>query len=414
MTLAYLTSHYPATSHTFIRREVVGLRRSGVAVETFSIRSPTAAERDAHDDEGGPTLTLLDQPMMAFAAAHAGRMLRSPLAYLRTFRLALSHRPPGMRGLALAVAHFAESVLLARELERRGITRLHNHFANSAATVGFLATRLIGLPWSFTMHGISETDYPAGLTLARKIEAATAVMCVSWFGRAQGMRLVPPEHWAKMHVVRCGLLFDELPAPRPVAERAPIIICVGRLSPEKGQAGLIAAFASLSGDRPDLRLHLVGDGPDRARLDQLVAELGLGQAVRFLGRLSEADTLTALGDARLLILPSFLEGLPIVLMEAAALSIPAIASRIAGVPELVEDGVSGTLFTPGNWDELAERMAALLDDPGKAATMAAVAHRVVTEQYDVMILARQLRELFAQTSSAARILGRRNAQPDHG
>lgn len=396
MTLAYLTSHYPATSHTFIRREVVGLRRSGVTVETFSIRSPSLAERDANDDEGGPTFIVLEQPLTAFVAAHASRLLRSPLAYLRTFRLALAHRPPGLHGLALAIAHFAESVLLARELERRRITRLHNHFANSAATVGFLTTRLIGLPWSFTMHGISETDYPAGLTLARKIEAASAVVCVSWFGRAQGMRLVSPDHWAKMHIVRCGLLFDELPTPRPVAERRPVIICIGRLSPEKGQAGLIQAFATLARDRPDLRLHLVGDGPDRARLDELVAELGVGHSVRFYGRLSEGDTLAALGDATMLVLPSFLEGLPIVLMEAAALSVPAIASRVAGVPELVEDGVNGILFTPGNWDELADRIAAMIDDPEKAAAMAAAANRVVADQFNVMVSAQKLRTLFAR------------------
>ncbi|MFN2473913.1 MAG: glycosyltransferase [Sphingomicrobium sp.] len=394
MRIAYLTSQYPATSHTFIRREVVALRRSGVDVQTFSIRSPSTAERDGHNDGGATTFTVLDQPLRAFAAAHIAELFRSPLRYLRTFRLALSHRAPGARGLALGIAHFGESVLLARELQRRGVTHLHNHFANSAAAVGLLATRLTGMPWSFTMHGISETDYPAGLMLARKIEAARAVRCVSWFGRAQGMRLVAPDQWDKMHIVRCGLLFDELPEPMPAEERQPIILCIGRLSPEKGQAGLLRAFASLVRDRPGIELHLVGDGPDRHRLDRLVDELGLAGSVRFRGRLSEADTIAALRTARMLVLPSFMEGLPIVLLEAAALEVPAIASRVAGVPELVEDGVNGVLFTPGNWDELAARTKLLLDDPIGAAQLATASRRKVIDEFDAMKSAHLLRTLF--------------------
>ena len=207
MRLAYLTSQYPATSHTFISREVAALRTLGLRLDTFSIRPPSALELkdEAVADESRDTFTVLKQPATTFIAAHAATLASWPLAYFRTFGLALRHRPPGLRGLGLSLAHFAEAILLARALKRRGITRLHNHFANSGATVGLLATRLLGLPWSFTMHGISETDYPAGLLLGRKIEAADFVACVSFFGRAQAMRLVDPEQWPKLHVVRCGL-----------------------------------------------------------------------------------------------------------------------------------------------------------------------------------------------------------------
>src|SRR4029079_3715465 len=117
------------------------------------------------------------------------------------------------------------------------------------------ATRLLGIGWSFTMHGISETDYPAGLMLGRKIEAAEFVACVSFFGRAQGMRLVAPEHWEKMHVVRCGLPFDRLPRSGRRDSEAKTIICVGRLSPEKGQAGLLRAFSGLHKAGSDIRLR---------------------------------------------------------------------------------------------------------------------------------------------------------------
>src|SRR4051812_35778255 len=140
MRIAYLTSQYPATSHTFISREVAALRKLGVSLDTFSIRPPFPAELQ---DEGiaaeaRNTFTVLKQPATTILAAHLITLFSNPAGYLRTLGQALSHRPPGLRGFGLSLAHFAEAVVLARELRRRRITRLHNHFANSAATVGYL------------------------------------------------------------------------------------------------------------------------------------------------------------------------------------------------------------------------------------------------------------------------------------
>jgi colanic acid/amylovoran biosynthesis glycosyltransferase len=397
--LAYLTSQYPATSHTFISREVAALRKLGVSLDTFSIRPPSPAELQ---DEGiaaeaRNTFTVLKQPATMILAAHLATLFSNPAGYLRTLGLALSHRPPGLRGFGLSLAHFAEAVALARELRRRQITRLHNHFANSAATVGYLVTRLLKMPWSFTMHGISETDYPAGLLLGRKIEAASFVVCVSYFGRAQAMRLVTPDHWSKLHVVRCGLPLSELPkhAPPGGAKR---LIAVGRLSPEKGQAGLLEAFAAVRRDRDDLELILVGDGPQADRLRALAVQLGISERVRFAGRLSEADTLGEIASAHALILPSFMEGLPIVLMEAMAIGTAVIASRVAGIPELVEDGQSGLLFTPSNWDELASCICRLVDDDALREKFAGRGRTKVAAEFDIQRSAKRLRELLGSTA----------------
>jgi colanic acid/amylovoran biosynthesis glycosyltransferase len=393
--LAYLTSQYPAASHTFIRREIEALRQQGWSIDTFSIRPPGSDETASDTDrsEAGQTFYILRQSLLAFAGAHIAALFTQPLAYFRTFGLALTHRAPGARGLFLGFAHFAESVLLARELRRRGITHLHNHFANSAATVGLLATRLLGIRWSFTMHGISETDYPAGLMLGRKIEAADLVACVSYFGRAQGMRLVDPAHWEKMHVIRCGVPLDRLP-PKESGSGRPTIICVGRLSPEKGQAGLLRAFARLRANYPDPTLRLVGDGPDRQALERLSEELGVNDAVTFAGRLPEPETLVEIARADLLVLPSFMEGLPIVLMEAMALGIPVIASRVAGIPELVSDGKTGLLFAPSDWDELAQCIARLLSDKDLGATLAQNGKFKITSEFDTRKSASELGGLF--------------------
>ena len=396
--LAYLTSQYPASSHTFIRREIEAVRELGRKVDTYSVRPPSAAETVNETDraEADRTFYVLRQSAGSFIRAHLGTLFTRPGAYLGTFGLALRHRAPGARGLLLGIAHFAESVFLARELKKRGTTHLHNHFANSAATVGLLATRLLGIGWSFTMHGISETDYPAGLMLGRKIEHARFVACVSWFGRAQGMRLVDAAHWDKMNVVRCGLPFDRLPARDARTGEAQTIICVGRLSPEKGQAGLLRAFSNLAARHRKLQLRLVGDGPDRDGLEALANELGVAANVTFVGRLPEQDTLAEIARSDLLVLPSFMEGLPIVLMEAMALGVPVVSSRVAGIPELVKDGETGLLFAPSNWDELEKQVERLLADKPLYAAVAERGKAKVSDEFDVRKSAAKMAELFEQ------------------
>jgi glycosyltransferase involved in cell wall biosynthesis len=394
--LAYLTSQYPAASHTFIRREVEAMRELGRSIDMFSVRPPnandTASEKDSA--EALQTFYILKQTLVVILAAHAVLLFSRPGRYLKTFGLALSHRAPGIRGLFLGIAHFAEGVLLARELRKRGTTHLHNHFANSAATVGLLASRILGIRWSFTMHGISETDYPAGLMLGRKIEAADFVACVSWFGRAQGMRLVGTNHWDKMHVVRCGLPFNRFPLKGPSDAEARTIICVGRLSPEKGQAGLLRAFANLRSKHPELSLRFVGEGPDRDALAALANELGVSNSLTFVGRLPEEDTLAEIARANLLVLPSFMEGLPIVLMEAMAVGVPVVASRVAGIPELVEDDETGLLFTPSNWDELTACIERLLCDRTLCDTLAERAKTKIQSEFDARRSANELVNLF--------------------
>lgn len=244
------------------------------------------------------------------------------------------------------------------------------------------------------MHGISETDYPSGLMLGRKIEAATFVACVSYFGRAQAMRLVLPKHWSKLHIIRCGLPLESLPAHAASVKGSTRIVCVGRLSPEKGQAGLLQAFASVAQDLPDLHLVLVGDGPDADELGGIADRLGLSGNVKFAGRLGEVDTLAEIARSDILVLPSFMEGLPIVLMEAMAIGTAVIASRVAGIPELVEDNKNGLLFTPSNWNELAHCIRHLANDDGLRERLAVAGRERVSADFDSRKSADRLLQLF--------------------
>jgi glycosyltransferase involved in cell wall biosynthesis len=397
MEVAYLASEYPAISHTFIKREVAALRDRGAIVHTFSVRaSPSAMLTPEMVEEAGRTFAILGQPLIRIAEAHAKSFFTSPAAYLKTALLAVHHRAPGVKGLLLGIAHFGEAVVLARELRRRSVGHLHTHFANAGATVGLLAAKMLDISWSFVMHGPSETDYPAGYLLGRKVEAADMVVCVSWFAHSQSMRLVGASHWHKFRLVRCGLEMDKLPTVNPEARDPNTIICVGRLCSDKAQAGLLIAFSRLKQRHPKARLRLVGDGPDRAELESLAQSLGIAAETVFLGRLPENETLKEISKAGIFVLPSFWEGLPVAIMEAMALGIPVVTSRIAGVPELVLDGENGLLFAPANWEELARQLERLLKEPALGKRLARVARESVRKQHDVAESARLLEGYFRE------------------
>ncbi len=405
--LAYLVSQYPATSHTFIRREIQALRDAGVSVDTFSIRQPGEAERQAPVDrrEFERTHYVLPPKIGRLVRAHVGALRKRPAAYLRTLREATRHRVPGTKAAVWSLFHFAEAIALADELDARGVDHLHNHFANSGANVGFLATRFLGIDWSLTLHGISEFDYPAGPLLPEKIMSAAFVACVTHFGRAQAMRMVDPDHWSKLFVARCGLDLSALEkgatsTPVPPKKRKLRLVSVGRLSPEKGLAGLLEAFAAIDADA---ELRIIGDGPERDALEAKVAALGLSDRVTFVGRLPSSGVIAELLYADAFAMASFMEGLPVVLMEALAMGVPVIAPRVAGIPELVEDDASGLLFAPGHWRELTERLERLLGDGALRKRLAAEGKRRVEAEFDIHRAVRPLLERFgAKTVASAK------------
>lgn len=396
MRIAYLVSQYPAPSHTFIRREIDALRRMGLEIQTFSIR-PAESLSDGDRAEETLTFYVLRPPWIGLAWHLALALARHPGRFLSTLAATLRHRLPGAHAFFLSCAYFVEAMRLASELRRRGITHLHNHFANPASHVGLAAARYLGIGWSVTLHGLGDFDGPTTPLLSEKVAAARFVACATYYGRAQAMRLSLPEMWRKLHVVRCGIEPARLPAAgrQPRAPGRPLeILSVGRLSPEKGQLGLVEAFAAAVDRGLDARLVLVGDGPDRDRIREAVATRRLEARVELRGRLAEAAVLEAMARADVFALASFMEGLPVVLMEAMALGLPVVAPAITGIPELVVHGETGLLFAASHWEELAEGLLRLASDPALRARLAAAARRRLLPEFDVDAAAAGIARLF--------------------
>lgn len=382
--IAYLTGEYPRATDTFIQREVAALRDLGFEVATCSIRrtGPEHIVGPEQAEEQGRTFHVLSaarSPMRSLRAH--GRALRQPGRYLSALSLAWRTAPKGIKGRLYNLIYFAEAVVLAEELTSRGVVHLHNHIAKASCTVAMLCSALSGIPYSFTLHGPDIFFEPHHWRLDAKIARAAFVACISDFCRSQAMVFSDRSHWDKLHVVHCGI--DPARYAGPTQEMGQELLFVGRLAAVKGLPVLFDALKSALTVRPDLRLTLIGDGPDRKQLEAEVKDLGLSRAVTFAGYKGQSEVAKALKASDLLVLPSFAEGVPVVLMEAMAAGKPVVTTRIAGVPELVEDGVSGLLVPPGDSDALAAAICAALSDSRTHARMGAAGRAKVARDFDI-------------------------------
>ena len=397
-TIAYLCSVYARVSHSFIRNEVARLRELGHEVHTFSIR-PTEAGELVNEEvrrEAAATEVVLEAGLPRLSAALARATWRSPRRVLSAVRLALRLGSPGLKGRLWPVAYLLEAAYLAERLRARKVQHLHNHFAEGSASVATLASALSGIPYSLTVHGPSEFDKPASLAIGEKVRRSAFTVAVCDFGRSQLFRWCDHNDWPKVHVVRCGLdatFLGAVPTPVPTTRR---LVCVGRLAEQKGQLLLVEAAGRLAAEGLGFEIVLVGDGPMRGPIEELIARLGLRDHVRLAGWLGSEQVRDEIERSRALVLPSFAEGLPVVLMESLALGRPVISTYIAGIPELVSPGVSGWLVPAGSVDALVVAIREALGLPtGELERMGRTGAARTAARHDGSIEAGKLSALFA-------------------
>lgn len=360
--VAYLVNQYPKVSHTFIRREILALERRGIAISRFSIRGWDAPVADPVDEEERTkTRYILRGGPLPMLRATLKTLITRPRAALTALKTALSMSRRSLRPWPYHLIWFAEACLLRDWLEADRIDHVHAHFGTNSADVALLQHLLGGPTYSFTIHGPDEFDQAPMLNLPRKVEGARFVAVISNFTRSQLMRATPAALWPKLQVVHCGLdpaFFT--PDPAPLTD-SPTLLCIGRLNAQKGHVTLLEGFAALN--RPDARLILAGDGELRDLVEERIRTLGLTGRVQITGWISSDEVMHHIIQSRVIVQPSYMEGLPVVLMESLAQGRPVISTFVAGIPELVQDGVNGWLVPAGDADRLAQAMAAALDTP---------------------------------------------------
>ena len=394
---AYLMSRYPAVSHTFFLQEIAGLRERGLSIETASINLPDRSPDALSDDErreSSTTYYLKGQSLLRLPFSLLKIALSHPRVALRGLAAALRLEPWHMSHTTYALFYWAEALLLGNWMQQRRLHHLHIHFSGPVASVGMLTSLAWQIPYSLTVHGPDEFFDQNETSLPQKVRNASFIICISEFCRSQLMRISAPDTWKKLHVVRLGIMPALAETPLPSLPRSDDernqstqlrVLCTGRLVGAKGQGILMMAAARLIKQGYRLEVTLIGDGVDRAVLEQLAEEAGIRDSIIFAGAQSHARVLESLRSADIFVLPSFAEGVPVALMEAMATGVPCISTFIAGIPELIRHQEDGLLVPAGSVESLTAAMERMILHPEERARFREAARRHVLAEYNLPV-----------------------------
>jgi glycosyltransferase involved in cell wall biosynthesis len=406
LTVAYLVNQYPKVSHSFIRREILSLEAHGIRVERFAIRDCGSELVDEVDiSELRKTHVLLKEPPLAIAAALLKTIINRPIRFISALQLAFRVGRRSERGILLNLVYLVEACTFLQRLVSLDITHVHAHFGTNSTTVAMLCHALGGPSYSFTVHGPEEFDKVEAIALPEKIRRAKFVVAISSFGRSQLYRWTALDDWSKIHIVHCGIDQSFRSAFSAISEN-PQLVCVGRLSAQKGHLLLLEAARLLLEDGINFKIVLVGDGELRSQLEARIDDYGLGSYFEITGWASSSEVRKYINSSRAMVLPSFAEGLPVVIMESLALGRPVITTYIAGMPELVESGVCGWMVPAGDVQDLAKAMReVLIADISELENMGKIGIERVLQNHDIAIETQKLAKLFInlvdQTKSQA-------------
>ncbi len=386
MKIAYVVSLFPKLSETFILRELIELRNRGYDLTIVSLKS----EREAITPPEARDLlprTLYARSALQLAASLESYLLRPLELLCIAWRIAASHRGHPVI-LFKSLALIPGALFFANQLRRRGVEHVHAHWATYPAMVAWIISRLNRIPYSVTGH--AHDLFLPNPMLPRKVQDSRFFATISEFNRALLIQRCGPEALPKVRLIRCGLpLGDFRFRQQPRRNEPPVVVSVGRLVDYKGFDVLIRACGRLRDRGRPIRCVIVGDGPERRRLERLTEELDLPGAVSLMGGKRQEEVLRLLGEADQFVLASVpgrdgqQDGIPIVLMEAMALGVPVVSTKLSGIPELVVENRTGLLVRPGDDEQLAAAIERLLLDPALADKLRRSARELVEKEYDL-------------------------------
>lgn len=401
--VAYIMSRFPKLTETFILYEMLAMQQQGIQVEVY----PLLREREeAMHPEAMQFVSVAHfQPFMSLPILRANLFFlgKKPFAYFKTLWDVLRANWGSYNFFTGVIGIFPKTVLFAYQMRADQVQHVHAHFASHPAAAGFIIHRLVGIPYSFTAHG-SDLHRDRHM-LREKVAEAAFVAAISEYNKELIISECRGKYREKVKVVHCGVDTEVFRArshktPYEKGENPILILCVGTLHEVKGQPYLIEACRFLQERGHTFECHFVGDGPDRKSLNQLVEQAGLSGKVRFHGRLTRDEIARLLMDADVLTAPSVptrdgrREGIPVVLMEAMGSGVPVIASNLSGIPELVNDQLTGLLVPPRDARSLADALERCIQDPALCRRLGNAGRAKVVEEFDLNKNAAKLAQYF--------------------
>ena len=386
--VAYIMSRFPKLSETFVLYEMLALQQQGVDVEVFPLINERAKVVHAEAKpfvERAHYLPVLSLPILK---ANLHFLRTKPAAYLGVWRDVLRGTFGSLNYMLGGLGIIPKAAKFAYDMQRLGVRHVHAHFANHPTVAALVINRLTGIPYSFTAH--AHDIYVDQHMLKEKVQGAKFVVAISEYNKALIARHAGEALRAKIKVVHCGVdtsLFQ--PRQKPAGDGPFTIVCVGSLEEKKGQTYLVEACRLLKQRGLRFVCHLIGDGQNRASLEEQVRRDNLSDVVKLAGGIPRADVLTMLARADVVALPSIrtksgkMEGIPVALMEPLACEVPVISTQTSGIPELVEDGVTGLLVPPENPAALADALQRLANDPELGRRMGQAGREKVLREFDL-------------------------------
>jgi glycosyltransferase involved in cell wall biosynthesis len=405
--IVYILGAFPQASQTFIAREIRGLFDTGVPLTVYSMRRLSPEALEAPDRQWFGRVTFVPRsPMPSSIAAllwwfthHRSRLKRAFLAVVF-----LPHRPRYLqiRSVLLVV----RAAWIAREIVRSGGCRLvHAHFALAQTEVAMAVSALLRCPFSFTAH--ARDIYATPNALPEKVRAASLVVTCTGYNVEYLRTLCPDLPGERIKLVYHGVAVPGLHDTGPISS-PPVILAAGRLVEKKGFDDLIAACALLKGRPINFRCRIVGHGPAQSRLTQLIHEKQLEDVVTIEGWKSPGELQDKMRQAALVVMPSRIteqgdrDGIPNVVLEAMAQGRPVVATNVSGIPEAVQDSLTGLLVPAGNPASLADALARVLSDPDAAQRMGTAGRARILETFDLEKSSARLAAVFKSTVAGDR------------
>jgi glycosyltransferase involved in cell wall biosynthesis len=393
--ITYLLHRFPRATDTFIMREIRSLQRAGTEVRVISVWKPLPHETipELIEEWSNDVSFLLPNSPSAVVFGAISALISSPKSFLSALRLAIKIASPGIRGHIYSILYLFEAMLASKVIRQNHSRHLHNHFGDQSGTVTMLAAMFLGIEFSISFHGphvFLDTPRP---NIAEKLRRASFNRCISFFCRSQLLLAAQSNDLSSTVIIHCGLDLRRYHFGRPRQE-ASRIFCAARLAPEKGLEFLLEALSLVLKKKSDVTLWIAGDGSSKASLQAAAVALGISQNVVFLGQLSETRVTEELIAADLFVLPSLAEGLPVSAMEAMAVGVPVVATNIAGLGELIENGKSGLLVRPTDPGALASAILAMMENCDLRTSAAKLGRRKVEQEFDIDIETAKLHQLF--------------------
>ena len=401
-------SRFPKLSETFILNEMIALKKEGFEIEVFPLIKQREAKRHPEVDQFLDNTHYLRLFSMKTLAAQIYWLWRNPFKYLGVWIRIIVGNSSSFKMLSRSLVVMLKASSFARSMRALEVDHIHAHWATHPTLGAYIVHRLAGIPYSFTAH--AHDIYVERAMLREKIESAQFVATISDYNKQFLKNLYGDKHLSKIIIVRCGI-DTEFFKPKENSQKDErvkfTIVCVGSLEEKKGHRFLIEACSILRLQGMEFQCLLVGDGDKRAELETLIEQNNLTDDVHLLGWQTRQQIRELIGSANVMVLPSITtstgkqEGIPVALMEALAMQVPAIATQISGIPELIEDNNNGLLVTESDARAIADAISRLYSDPVLQNSLGVEGRKKVQEEFDLQKNVFKLGQLITASISRA-------------